>query len=215
MEYIDITTWDRREYFNMYLGTDFPYINVGAHIDITNLLRFSKERSLSSFLTMIFAAHRVAEGIINFKYRIKDGKPVVIDRICPCFTHLPNGSDLFINVTVEPARDVIEFHDKARKQIAKQGNDLGIEIFRGRLDIIMYSAIPWIEYTHFVRTISKGGADSNPKISWGKYINQGDQTFVPFSVQVHHGLMDGLHVGRYFEGLQLYIDQLESGTRTS
>ena len=31
---------------------------------------------------------------------------------------------------------------------------------------------------------------------------------VPFSVQVHHGLMDGFHVGRYFNELQRYIDGL-------
>ncbi len=207
MEYIDLATWDRKDYFNLYLGTDFPYINIGAHLDVTNLLRFSKERGLSSYLAMIFTAHRVAEGITNFRYRIKDGKPMLNDRMWPCFTHLPKGKELFINVLVEGADDVVEFHDKAREQIARQGDDVGIERFRGRLDIIHYSAIPWIQYIHFVRTVARGGVDSVPKISWGKYFKQGDRVLVPFSVQVHHGLMDGLHVGKYFEALQRAIDQ--------
>lgn len=209
MEYIDLATWDRREYFNQYLGTDFPYINIGAHLNITNMLRFSKKYGLSSYLTMIFASHKVAEGITNFRYRIKDGKPVVInDRMYPRFTHIPKGRDLFINVTVEPAPDVVTFNQNARKKIELQGDDLGIKGFSGRLDLIMYSAIPWIQYTHFIRTIAKSGVDSIPKISWGKYFNHGDQTLVPFSVQVHHGLMDGFHVGRYFEELQIFLDQL-------
>ena len=72
----------------------------------------------------------------------------------------------------------------------------------------MYSAIPWIQYTHFARTIARCGVDSNPKISWGKYFKQEGRTLVPFSVQVHHGLMDGLYVGRYFEELQQCIDGL-------
>ncbi len=52
------------------------------------------------------------------------------------------------------------------------------------------------------------GVDSNPKVTWGKYFKQDDRVLMPFSVQVHHGLMDGLHVGRYFEMLQRYIDEL-------
>lgn len=36
----------------------------------------------------------------------------------------------------------------------------------------MYSAIPWIQYTHFVGTLVKAGVDSNPKVSWGKYFEE-------------------------------------------
>jgi chloramphenicol O-acetyltransferase type A len=66
-----------------------------------------------------------------------------------------------------------------------------------------------VQYTHFVRTIRKLGVDSNPKISWGKYFTQGERTLVPFSVQVHHALMDGLQVGRYFEDLQRRLNLLQ------
>jgi chloramphenicol O-acetyltransferase type A len=29
---------------------------------------------------------------------------------------------------------------------------------------------------------------------------------MPLSVQVHHALMDGIHVGRYYEKFQAYLD---------
>ena len=29
---------------------------------------------------------------------------------------------------------------------------------------------------------------------------------MPFSVQAHHALMDGFHVGRYFQQAQNYLD---------
>jgi chloramphenicol O-acetyltransferase type A len=208
MEYIDIDTWDRKDNFNGYLGTDFPYINIGANLDVTRLLRFCRERDLSSYLTMVFSAHQVASQIINFRYRIKDGRPILNDRIYPIFTYLLNGTDIFINVMPEYADELTDFIKKAKEQIARQGTDLGAGNIRGRYDIISYTVMPWIQYTHFVRTIAKFGVDSNPKISWGKYFKQGKKMLMPFSVQVHHGLMDGLHVGRYFEALQKYIDQL-------
>ena len=57
MKYIDIDAWDRKEYFLMYLGREFPYINIGANLDITNLVSFAHNNDLSSYLTMIFLAH--------------------------------------------------------------------------------------------------------------------------------------------------------------
>jgi chloramphenicol O-acetyltransferase type A len=208
MEYIDIDTWDRKEYFNQYVGTDFPYINVGANLDITNLLAFCRKRDLPSYLTMVFCAHHVALQIKNFKYRIKDGRPILNEIIHASFTHLPRGRDLFVNVTPEFTDEMLGFLKNAREAIVRQGTDLGLRFLRGRFDVIGYSAIPWIQYTHFIRSIAKMGVDSNPKVTWGKYFKQEDRVLMPFSVQVHHGLMDGLHVGRYFEMLQRHIDEL-------
>ena len=65
-----------------------------------------------------------------------------------------------------------------------------------------------MQYTHFVRTIARSGVDSNPKMSWGKYFQQNGRVLTPFSVQVHHGLMDGFHIGRFYETLQTHIDLL-------
>ena len=91
--------------------------------------------------------------------------------------------------------------------MARQGRDPGFAAHGGRHDLIYYSAIPWIRYTHFVRTIATLGVDSSPKMSWGKYLEQDGRTLVPFSVQVHHGLMDGFHVGKYYEEIQRSLDE--------
>jgi len=44
------------------------------------------------------------------------------------------------------------------------------------------------------------------QITGGKYFTSGEQILLPFSVQVNHTLADGLHVGRYVEKLQAYLD---------
>ena len=210
MQYIDIDTWDRREYFKVYLGTDFPYINIGANMDVTNLIAFSNNNNISSYIAIVFAAHQTAESIENFRYRIIENKPIINEKMSPSFTHMPEGSELFINVTVDFVDEILEFHERARAQIARQGTDPGFGALLGRHDIIGYSAMPWITYTHFIRSIARLGVDSNPKMSWGKYFRQGERMMMPFSVQVHHGLMDGVHVGRYFEQLQRCMDRLKS-----
>jgi chloramphenicol O-acetyltransferase type A len=208
MQYIDMETWERKEYFESYLDNDFPYINIGAPIDISNLVKQTRKRGLSSYLTLVHTAHRTAESLVNFRYRIRDGKPVINERMALSFTYLRPGSELFVNVTVDPPGDLREFQREAQAQIERQGTDLGLKVLRGRLDIVMYSAVPWVQYTHFQRTLIRAGVDSNPKISWGKYFEQDGRTLVTLSVQVHHGLMDGYHVGLFYEGLQTRLNGL-------
>ena len=38
--------------------------------------------------------------------------------------------------------------------------------------------------------------------SFGRITDDGVHQWLPMSVEVHHGLMDGLHVGRYVQGFE-------------
>lgn len=49
-------------------------------------------------------------------------------------------------------------------------------------------------------------ADSIPRISWGKYFEENGKIKLPMSVQAHHALMDGMHVGQYFSMFQEILD---------
>jgi chloramphenicol O-acetyltransferase type A len=207
MEFIDIDTWNRKEYFNAYLGTDFPYINIGAQIDITNLYRFAKEKQISFYFAMVYASTKVANSIENFKYRFTKGRPFRIDQNLPVLTHLRPQEELFVMVDCpEAGGDIIRFCDEVKKRANGHIEGNGLAAVKGRTDIINYSCIPWVRYTHFILTIAKDGEDCNPKISWGKYWADGNRVCMTLSVQVHHGLMDGYHVGKYFEKLQQYLD---------
>ncbi len=44
--------------------------------------------------------------------------------------------------------------------------------------------------------------DSIPRIVMGKYKAIHNEIAMPVSVEVHHAIVDGLHVGQYFEKLQ-------------
>lgn len=41
-------------------------------------------------------------------------------------------------------------------------------------------------------------ADSNPRITWGKYFVQEHKKLMPVSVLCHHGLVDGLHIASFY-----------------
>ena len=41
-----------------------------------------------------------------------------------------------------------------------------------------------------------------PRITWGRISSRNDGWTMPVAVQVHHALVDGLHLGRFYDALQ-------------
>lgn len=204
-EKIDLSTWNRAHYFKSYLDGDFPYINLGARVDVTQLRDVAKREGLSSYFAMIHTANNAADEIENFHYRIHNGAAIRVERNIPVLTHMRSGDELFFMLEGPTGTDVRTFCEALqRKAESPPVNEERLDV--GVVGVISYSCIPWIDYTHFVRTITKLGVDSNPKISWGKYVTENGRTTVNFSVQVHHGMMDGWHVGQYFKLLQEKLD---------
>jgi chloramphenicol O-acetyltransferase type A len=77
----------------------------------------------------------------------------------------------------------------------------------GRDDLIYITSVQWVSFPHMSQTISLNKDDSVPRLAWGKYFVQGDKILLPFSVQAHHSFVDGIHVGRYIDCLQDYLDE--------
>ena len=44
-------------------------------------------------------------------------------------------------------------------------------------------------------------ADSNPRITWGKYQEEGRRAPLPVTLLANHALVDGLHISQFFDGL--------------
>lgn len=63
-------------------------------------------------------------------------------------------------------------------------------------NLIHFSALPWINFTSFSHARSFTWPDSCPKISFGKMMDENGKKTMS-SIHVHHGLMDGYHVGEF------------------
>jgi chloramphenicol O-acetyltransferase type A len=48
--------------------------------------------------------------------------------------------------------------------------------------------------------------DSVPKITFGRFSQRNHKKIMPVSINVHHGLMDGYHVGQYLELFEQLIN---------
>ena len=210
MKLIDLETWKRKEHFLFFSRMDYPQFNICMDIDITNFLRFTKNKKLSFYYAMVYAVTTVINRMDDFKYRIHDGKVVLHDKVHPSFTDMDKdvNDDLFKLVTLDLKDDVVAFVQAAKETSENQKDYFGLDKLIGRDDLIYITCIPWISFTHISHTISLNKNDSVPRISWGKYYESGEKILLPFSVQAHHALVDGFHVGKYIEKLQTFLNEM-------
>jgi chloramphenicol O-acetyltransferase type A len=65
--------------------------------------------------------------------------------------------------------------------------------------------LPWLRFTSFTNALP-GGDDSIPRIVFGRCVRDRRRMKMPVAVEVHHALVDGLDVARFFERLAIHVD---------
>jgi chloramphenicol O-acetyltransferase type A len=200
-EYLDVTNWARRDLFEFFRGYDKPYFNVCTHLDITRLLALLRKRPDASVsLAYHYLALRIANEIEPFRYRLRDGKVLVHEVIHGATTVLlANESFTFAYFHYTP--DYRKFTVDTQRVITEVQRE-GIFRSTENDDLIHFTTLPWVSFTSFSHARNWCQEDSVPKISFGKFTKKGKRVVMPFSIEVHHALMDGLHVGRYLSRLE-------------
>ena len=117
----------------------------------------------------------------------------------------------FTFVYFDFAEDFGAFHARAQATIeSARVEPPRLDARADRDDLIYHSVIPWVSFTSISHARDSKQESGIPKISFGKYRDAGGRVVMPVSVEVHHALMDGLHVGRYFERLEGYFSDPRS-----
>ncbi|NDJ78029.1 MAG: chloramphenicol acetyltransferase [Chloroflexi bacterium] len=209
MRHIDLMSWPRREHFKVFTGWGYPHFSVCANVDITAFYPATKQRGVSFTVALVYLLARAANTIPEFRYRIRGEGAVEHEVVRPGMTVLTEG-DLFGFCTFEYAADFASFAPKAAARIAYMQEHPTIENDPDEDDLLYMSALPWVSFTSVMHPLDLDNMDSIPRLTWGKYFSEGDTQKMPLSVQGHHALMDGIHVGWFFERVQDYLDYPET-----
>ena len=205
MRQVNLQTWPRREHFNLFHSFDYPHFNLCANVDLTTFYPFIQKREISFNIVVIYLLARVANTIPEFRYRIR-GEDVVEHEIVHPSSTILTDSDLFSFCTIEYIEDFSSFAPKAAEQIAYVKKNPTLKDEPGQDNLLYLTAIPWVSFTSFMHPINLNPVDSVPRLAWGKAFEDHDGLKMPLSVQGHHALMDGVHMGRYFEKIQHYLN---------
>lgn len=201
-EYLDVASWARRDLFEFFRGYHKPFFNVCTRVDVTKLMEFLRGRKgIGVSLTCHYFALRIANEIEPFRYRLRDERVLVHEVIHGGTTVLlPNETFIFAYFNYE--KDFGKFISAAQRAVDIVRSGEGVLSPETSDDRIHFTTLPWVSFTSFAHARQGDPEDSVPKIAFGKFAKEGERLLLPISVEVHHALMDGLHVGRYLTRLE-------------
>lgn len=200
---LDLDNWPRKEHFHFFSKFEEPFFGLVAEIDCTKAYEHSKTFGVSFF---IFYLHKTLVAVNNvepFRYRIENGSVYIYDEVHASAT-ISREDDSFGFSLIPFNNDFEVFSKNALVEIERVKNTPGLFTRSFEMEnLIHFSAIPWVNFTSLSHARSYTFPDSCPKISFGKMtISETGKRTMPMSVHVHHGLMDGLHVGRFVDLFQ-------------
>ncbi len=183
-----------------------PCFSTTCNIEITSIRRFAQAKGYSFFITMSFVLSRAVNLIPELRHRLIDGELYEFERVDPGFTVLlkDNSFSFCDSIYFESFR---KYYDYACRKI---------ESVKARPDcttgekhhMFFITNIPWFSFTAFTHPYDKKYG-SIPIITLGRYFQQGGEIWIPLGAQVHHGVLDGIHVGIFYDNVRQIACNLE------
>ena len=74
-------------------------------------------------------------------------------------------------------------------------------------ELVYFSCLPWFPLTAVTNERDEDPADSVPRVTWGRWQEEGDRTILHLSLELNHRLLDGVHVGQFYAALNRWMEE--------
>lgn len=198
MKKIDLEKYKRRELFEAFKDRDVPCFSTTSNVDITSLKEFVDKNRYEFFVSMSFLISKSVNLVPELRHRIVNGELFEFDKVDPGYTVLlDNETFSFCDSRYFETFEEYREYANARIREVKKYPDRNTG---EKHHMFFITSIPWFSFTSIVHPYDKRYG-SIPMVTIGKYFKQGDKLIVPVGIQVHHGLVDGIHVGKFYKHL--------------
>lgn len=199
---LDLDTWPRRATFDFFRTFDKPYFNVCTRLDVTALVALKPRLPGGLMLAYHHLVMRLANEIEPFRYRVHGDRVQVLDVVHASVAVLCHDDSIgFAYLPYDP--DPVRFAAAAAPVVAAvQRGDLPFDPGLDQAAHLHFTTLPWIDFSSFSHARNWGREDSIPKFAFGRLQREGERWAMALSIEVHHALMDGLHVGRLVQALE-------------
>jgi chloramphenicol O-acetyltransferase type A len=198
--YIDVGTWHRRDAFHRFRHYDKPFFNVCTRLDVAGLRAAAREAGIGLATAVYHLTLRLAHETEDLRLRLDGDRVYVADTVGAGAVVLrTDGSITFSRLPYHP--DLGEFARRSR-EIVEAARAPGSAMFDDEDDteVLHVTTLPWVHFTSFSHARRWDQEDDSiPKLAFGRADPDGDRLWMPMSVEVHHSLMDGLHVGLFVQ----------------
>lgn len=204
---IDPESWVRKEQYLFFTTFDQPFTGLVTDVDVTKAYQTCKSQQLSFFLFYLHKSICAINDTPAFRLRIADGELREYSVIHASAT-IMRANRTFGFSYIPMDRNFEQFSANAKEEITRIQNDATLFPPINDVDVIHYSAVPWIRFTGLEHATHNQKADSVPKISFGKiFKDHNDQWMMPISIHAHHGLVDGIDIADYLNRFQELLDE--------
>ena len=197
---LDMTRYGRKAQFDYFRSLAYPYLGVTVQVDITDFLSALKAKNAPFFLSFCRAATRAANAVPAFRQRIRGEGIAEYDR-CPGSVTLatPDGNYCYCTLPDdEPFELWLPAAEAARDRALREAS---VEDGEDGESLLFLSSVPWLHYHDLTQPVPQP-ADSNPRITWGKYAEEGGRMLLPVTVLINHALMDARQIADFFAALE-------------
>ena len=205
---LNLENWSRKEHFHFFRQFEEPFFGATVEIDCTKAYAKAKLSNTTFFIYYLHKTLAAVNATESFRCRISEDQIYVYDQINASATiSRADGSFGFSLIEFNP--DLAVFSGNVLTEIERIQTTTGLFTRTFPDDnLIHFSAIPWLDFTSLSHARSYTFPDSCPKISFGKMkIAENGKRTMPMSIHVHHGLVDGLHVGQFVDYFQTIMNQ--------
>lgn len=203
---IDIDNWVRKEHFLFFKTYDEPFWGISTNVDCTNAYKKSKELNIPFFMYYLYLSLKAVHQIEELRYRIEGENVYCYDVIHAAATVLRDNGTFGFSV-IKYNEDLSMFTENAKEEIERVKNDNRLMPVETNENVIHYTTIPWISFSGVSHARRFSLKDSVPKIAFGKITEENGRKLLPIAIHTHHSLVDGLHVGKYLELFQNYLNE--------
>ena len=201
-----MTTYPRKAHYDHFRHAPNPHVGVTVDVDVTELVERCKENGWSFYLAFIRVAALAANAVPELRRRIRgDG----IAEYDACGTShielLDDGTYCYCTLRHDPAQSWAEYMACAAAEREQARAGASIEEDEDVESLLFITSIPWLHYSAFVQPTA-GPDDSNPRISWGKYVpDHRGRLMMPVTILCHHSLVDGIQIAEFYRELEHII----------
>ncbi|MEZ4917695.1 MAG: chloramphenicol acetyltransferase [Saprospiraceae bacterium] len=202
----DLENWERKAHYELFKTYEEPFHGVTVTLDCTRAYQQAKAARASFFLWYLHRAMRVMNELEIFRLRIEEDSLYLYDCIHAGVTvDRPNGTFGFSYIPFD--WDFEKFASAASEEMDRVRQESTLVPEQKQDNVAYFSSLPWIAFTGLSHARKFSNRESIPKITNGKMTERNGRRSMPFSIHVHHALIDGRQLGEYLDRLQELLDE--------
>ncbi|MDK2807510.1 MAG: chloramphenicol O-acetyltransferase type [Clostridiales bacterium] len=189
----------RLAHFSYFQSLANPYVGITINVDITDFLSHIKEKKQPFFLSFLYAVATAANQVPQLRQRIIEDE-IYEYSFCKTSHTVAKEDETYSYCVLDERMPFSDFLPEAKRKQEEAKRNGSIEEDPESISYFFISSTPWLSYASIVLP-TPSPADSNPRITWGKYFLQNERVLIPVTLLCHHALVDGLHMARFYEAL--------------